>query len=79
MKAIVEERYIPNIYVKQILILGMVIMTIKSCAITYSCSETIKLFGISIYYSTVLARTGNSSPIDWSALINEKLKRQQEE
>ena len=51
MKAIVEERYIPNIYVKQILILGMVIMTIKSCAITYSCSETIKLFGISIYYN----------------------------
>lgn len=56
MKAIVEERYIPNIYVKQILILGMVIMTIKSCAITYSCS--IKLFGISIYYSYGIDKDG---------------------
>lgn len=58
MKAIVEERYIPNIYVKQILILGMVIMTIKSCAITYSCRETIKLFGISIYYSYGIDKDG---------------------
>ena len=58
MKAIVEERHIPNIYVKQILILGMVIMTIKSCAITYSCSETIKLFGISIYYSYGIGKDG---------------------
>lgn len=58
MKAIVEEKYIPNIYVKQILILGMVIMTIKSCAIIYSCSETIKLFGIPIYYSYGIGKDG---------------------